>query len=144
LHLARLTIGIALVAIAAFLTWYGGFVISLVFDEYQDSPDATYIAIGGTSLAVAAFFALAALLTLSRTRRPRGWLVLALIAAVASALPYTSMIGWPGYAVNATLALVAVGSALTFVLGGSRPPHCDPMRKSYPVPTRAEEPIQWT
>ncbi len=121
MRLAKLAIGIPLAAIAVFLAWYGGFVISIVFDEYKDSTDATYIAIGGTSLAIAALFASAALLTLSRTRRPRGWLVLALVAAVASALPYAAMVGWPAYAVNATFALVAVGSALTFVLGGSRP-----------------------
>jgi len=120
LRRVRVTIGIALAAIAAFLTWYGGFVISLVFDEYQDSPDATYIAFGGTSLAIAVLIAWAALLTLSRARHPRGWLVLALVAGVASALPYAGMVGWPAYAINATLALVAVGSALTFVLGGSR------------------------
>ena len=44
----------------------------------------------------------------------------ALVAGVASALPYAGMVGWPAYAINAALALVAVGSALTFVLGGSR------------------------
>ncbi len=121
MRLAKLAIGIPLAAIAAFLAWYGGFVISIVFDEYKDSADATYIAIGGTSLAIAALFACAALLTLSRTRQPRGWLVLALVATVASALPYAAMVGWPAYAVNATLALVAVGSAVTFVRGGSRP-----------------------
>jgi hypothetical protein len=121
LRLARLTIGIALAATAAFLIWYGGFVISLVFDEYQASPDATYLAFGGASLAVAGLFAAAALLMLSRTRHPRGWLVLALIASVASALPYAEMVGWPAYAVNVTLALLAVGSALTFVLGDSCP-----------------------
>jgi len=121
LRLAKLAIAVPLAAIAAFLAWYGGFVISNVFDEYKDSPDATYIAIGGASLAIAALFASAALLTLSGTRHPRGWLVVALVAAVASALPYAAMVGWPAYAVNATLALVAVGSALSFVLGGSRP-----------------------
>lgn len=121
MRLAKLAIAVSLAAIAAFLAWYGGFAIFNVFDEYKDSPDATYIAIGGASLAVAALFASAALLTLSGTRHPLGWLVVALVAAMASALPYAAMAGSPAYAVNATLALVAVGSALSFVLGSSRP-----------------------
>lgn len=121
MRLAKLAIAGPLAAIAAFLAWYGGFVISNVFDEYKDSPDSTYIGIGGASLGVSVLFATAALLTLSRTRHAVGWLVIALVAAVTSALPYTAMVGWPAYALNATLALLAVGSALTFILGGNRP-----------------------
>jgi hypothetical protein len=117
---ARFLLVTPLVVIAAFLAWYGGFIISKIFADYKDSPDSTYLTVGGASLAVSALFATAALLTVSPARHRRGWLVLAVVALVASAMPYASMIGPVGYAANAALALLAVGSALAYLVD-SRP-----------------------
>jgi hypothetical protein len=119
-YLAKLAIAIPLGIIAAFLAWYGGFIISKIFADYKDSPDSAYLTIGGASLAVSALFATAALLTVSPARHRRGWLVLAVVALVASAMPYASMIGSVGYAANAALALLAVGSALAYLVASGR------------------------
>ncbi len=119
-HPAKLVVAIPLGLIAAFLAWYGGFIISKVFAEYKDSSDATYLIVGGTSLAISALFAAVALLTVSPTRYRWGWLVLAVLALLASALPYAAMVGSVGYAVNAAVALLAVGSALAHLVGDRR------------------------
>ena len=121
-HLARLAIAIPLGIIAAFLAWYGGFIISIIFDDYKDSPDSAYLGVGGTSLAISALFATAALLTLSTAPHRVRWLVLAVLALVASALPYASMVGAVGYAANATLTLLAVGCAAAYLARGRRGP----------------------
>jgi dolichol kinase len=117
---AKLATAIPLVLVAAFLAWYGGFIIANVFAEYKDSSDAAYLTIGGASLAVSALFATAALLTVSPSRSRWGWLVLAVLALLASALPFASMVGSVGYAANAALALLAVGSALAYLVGSRR------------------------
>jgi len=117
---ARFLLVTPLVVTAAFLAWYGGFIISNIFAEYKDSSDATYLTIGGASLAVSALFATAALLTVSPSRCRWGWLVLTVVALVAGAMPYASMIGSVGYAANAALVLLAVGSALAYLVGSRR------------------------
>jgi putative Mn2+ efflux pump MntP len=121
-HLARLAIAIPLGMIAAFLAFNGGFIISIIFDDYKDSPDSAYLGIGGTSLAISALFATAALLTLSTAPHRVRWLVLAVLALVASALPYASMVGAVGYAANATLALLAIGCATAYLVPRGRGP----------------------
>ena len=118
--LGRLALAIPLVLVAAFLAWYGGFIIVDALIDYSADRDVTYLTVGGASLAVSALFATAALLTVSPARHRRGWLVLAVVALVASAMPYASMIGPVGYAANAALALLAVGSALAYLVDDGR------------------------
>ena len=121
-HLAKLAIAIPLGIIAAFLAFYGGFIISIIFDDYKDSPDSTYLTIGGGLLGISALFATAALLTVSTAPHRLGWLVLAVLALLASALPYSSMVGAVGYAANAALALLAVACAAAYLVRGGRRP----------------------
>lgn len=125
-HPARLVVAVPLVVIAALLAFYGGFIISIIFDDYKDSPDSTYLVVGGTSLAISGMFATAALLTLSAAPHRLGWLVLAVVAFLGSALPYASMVGVIGYAVNAALALLVIGCALAYLMRGGRGPASGP------------------
>lgn len=120
-YAAKLVVGVPLAAIAAFFAWFGGLIISKIFAEYKDSPDATYLTIGGASLAISALFATAALLMVSPTRRRAGWVILAVLALLASALPYAAMVGPVGYAVNGALALLVLGSALAYVMAAMHP-----------------------
>jgi hypothetical protein len=64
-HPAKLVVAIPLGVIAAFLACFGGFIISDSFADYKDSPDSTYLTIGGGLLGMSALFATAALLTVS-------------------------------------------------------------------------------
>jgi hypothetical protein len=125
-HPAKLVVAIPMAVVAAFLAWNGGFIISIIFDDYKDSPDSTYLIVGGTSLAIAGMFATAALLTLSAAPHRLGWLLLAVVAFLGSALPYASMVGVIGYAVNAALALLVVGCALAYLMRGGRGPASGP------------------
>jgi hypothetical protein len=125
MRLAKLAVVIPLVLIAAFFAWYGGFIISKIFADYKDSSNATYLTIGGTSLVIAALFAAAALLTAARPRRRWGWLALAVLALLAGSMPYTDMVGTVGYGVSAILILLAVGSGLAYLLGGTPQPPAD-------------------
>ena len=125
-HFARLAIAVPLGMIAAFLAFYGGFIISIIFDDYKDSSDSAYLGIGGTSLAISALFATAALLTLSTAPNRVRWLVLTVVALLASALPYASMVGVTGYAANAALALLAVGCAAAYLTRGRQGPEARP------------------
>ena len=111
----RLAAAIVLLAVAAFLAFLGGTVISHLWDDYTDSPDAVYIGVGGTALAISALFAAATLLTLAPGRHPQGWLALTLVTVVASALPYAEAVGNTGYIVNGVLALLAIASAVTYL-----------------------------
>jgi uncharacterized membrane protein len=86
-------VGVVLASIAGFAAWFGSIIIAKVFGECKDSPDAVYIRVGGTALAVSAVFAAAALLALAPGRHPRGWLGVALVSAVASAFPYAAALG---------------------------------------------------
>ena len=121
-HPARLAVAVPLVVIAAFLAFYGGFIISIIFDDYKDSPDSTYLTVGGTSLAISGMLATAALLTVSAAPHRLGWLMLAVVAFLASALPYASMVGAVGYVANAALALLAVGCAVACIVRGGQGP----------------------
>ena len=125
-HPARLVVAVPLVVIAALLAFYGGFIISIIFDDYKDSPDSTYLVVGGTSLAISGMFATAALLTVSAAPHRFGWLVLAVVAFLASALPYASMVGAVGHAANAALALLTVGCALAYLMRRGRGPASGP------------------
>ena len=89
-HPAKLAVAIPLAVVAAFLAWNGGLIISIVFDDYKDSPDSTYLTIGGGLLGMSALFATAALLTVSGAPHRLVWLVLAVVAFLASALPNAS------------------------------------------------------
>jgi hypothetical protein len=116
-RIVKLVVAVPLVGIAAFFAWYGAFIISKVFAEYKDSSDATYVTIGGASLAISALFATAALLTVSQARRRWGWLALAVLAGLASVLPYTAMVGGVGYGLHAILGLLAVSSLFAYLVG---------------------------
>jgi hypothetical protein len=118
-----LVVAAVLIIIAAFFAWYGGAIISIIFADYKDSSDSTYLTIGGGYLAISALFATAALLTASPTRQQVRWLVLSVLALLAAALPYADVIGPPGYAVNVALALLAAGSLVTYLR--NRPPEAD-------------------
>ena len=113
MRIARYALAVLLAAIAAFLAFAAAVAIAKVFDEYKDSPDAVYIGVGGTALAISALFAAAAALTLAPGRHPQGWLALTLVTVVASALPYAEAVGNTGYIVNGVLALLAIASAVT-------------------------------
>ena len=112
---ARFVVVAILAGIAGFAAFFGSTIIAKVFDEYKDSPDAVYIGVGGTALAISALFAAAALLTLAPGRHPQGWLALTLVTVVASALPYAEAVGNTGYIVNGVLALLAIASAVTYL-----------------------------
>ena len=115
MRLWRLAAAIVLLATAGFLAFLGSVVISNLWDDYKDSPDAVYIAIGSACLTLSALFAAGALLALVPGKHPRGWMVLAVIAAVTSALPYAEGVGNTAYVVNGVLALLAIASALTYL-----------------------------
>ncbi|HEX9351901.1 MAG TPA: hypothetical protein VF877_11575, partial [Gaiellaceae bacterium] len=69
----------------ALLGWHG---FHHLFDEDKDSPDSFFWAFGLTFWAASGFLAVAALVTGSR-RAPRlAWLLLAIMAVVASLMPY--------------------------------------------------------
>lgn len=125
----RLAIALPLFVVAAFFLWFGGFVISNVFSDYKDSSDVTYLTIGGLSILIAGVFAAAALLMVCPSRR-FGWLLLALVALVVTPLPYAGMVGDIGYAVNALLATLALGSIAA--LAASRHAPSEPPRQSSP------------
>ena len=112
---ARLAAAAVLVGIAGFFAFLGGVIISKVFAEYKDNADYVYIAFGSTALAISAVFAAGALLALVPRKHPHGWMVLAVIAAAASALPYAEALGSTAYVVNGVLALLAIASAVTYL-----------------------------
>lgn len=111
----RLPVAALFAAISGFLAFSGGVAISNVFAEYKDSPDAVYVGFGVGYLALSVLFAAAALQTLAPTRHPRRWLALALAALVGGAFPYAALVGWPAYALNATLVLLAVSAAAKYL-----------------------------
>ena len=112
---ARLAAAAVLAGIAGFAAFWGSVIISNVFAEYKDNADAVYIAFGSVALAISALFAAAALLTLMPGRHPQGWLVLAVVTAVASVLPYDEGGGDTAFVVNIALALLAIASAVTYL-----------------------------
>ena len=120
MRLWRLAAAIVLLATAGFLAFLGSVVISNLWDDYKDSPDAVYIAIGSACLTLSALFAAGGLLSLSRGPHRRAWLAVALMAAMAAALPYAEAGGSPAYLLNGVLAALAIGAAATY-LRGSRP-----------------------
>ena len=111
----RLAAAIVLLAVAALLAFLGGTVISHLWDEYKDSPDATYVGIGSVCLALSALFAAGGLLSLSRGPHRRAWLAVALMAAMAAALPYAEAGGSPAYLLNGVLAALAIGAAAAYL-----------------------------
>ena len=108
----RLAVAAVLGGIAGFFAFLGSVIISKVFAEYKDNADVVYIAFGSTALAISALFALGALLALVPGKHPRGWMVLAAIAAVASALPYAEAMGNTAFIINGVLAALAIGAAI--------------------------------
>ena len=120
MRVVRYALAVLLAAIAAFLTVSAAGAFSDAFRDHEDMSGAAYIGFGAGYLAVAVLFAAAAMQTVSKARHPSRWLALTLAAMVCSAFPYAALAGWPAYALNAALALLALGAAATY-LRGSRP-----------------------
>ena len=111
-----LLIAAVLLGLAGFFAWWGGLILANVFADYKDSSNATYLTVGSQLLVLSALFAAAALLVASPARHQMRWAVLSVLALLAAALPYAGAIGWAGgYTVNAALALLAAGFAVTHV-----------------------------
>jgi hypothetical protein len=119
-RIVRYASALLLAAIAAFLAVAAAGALSNLFAEYKDSSDAVYIGFGVGYLAVAVLFAAAALQTVSQARHPVRWLALTLAAVVCSAFPYAVVVGWPAYALNTALALLALGSAAAYLRSPAR------------------------
>ena len=115
MRLWRLAAAIVLLATAGFLAFLGSVVISNLWDDYKDSPDAVYIAIGSACLTLSALFAAGGLLSLSRGPHRRAWLAVALMAAMAAALPYAEAVGDTAYILNGVLAALAIGAAAAYL-----------------------------
>jgi hypothetical protein len=124
LPLARLaTVALALLlgATALLLAVFGGLTIAQIADEYNDSSDSVYVTIGTIELLAGAVFGMAALLTLKGAHHPRGWLGLAVVAFLGSALPYAELVGTAGFVANAGLGLLALGAAVAYLRAARRP-----------------------
>ena len=121
MRIVRYALAVLLAAIAALLTVGAAGALSNLFRDYKDSSDAVYIGFGVGYLAVAVLFAAAAMQTLSEARHPSRWLAPTLAAMVCSAFPYAVVVGWPAYALNAALGLLALGSAAAYLRSPSRP-----------------------
>jgi len=120
MRVARVSLAVLLAAVAGFLAFAAGAALSNLFAEYKDSSDAVYLGFGVGYLAVALLFATAALQTVSEARHPGRWLALTLAAMVCSAFPYAALVGWPAYALNVALALLAIGCATAYLALPSR------------------------
>ena len=68
---ARFFLVTPLAVIAAFLGLAGAFIVADALVDYSAETDVTYLILGGLSLALAALFGGAALLTISATRQRR-------------------------------------------------------------------------
>jgi hypothetical protein len=121
MRIAWYALAVLLAAIAAFLTVAAGGALSDSLRNHEDMSGAAYIGFGVGYLAVAVLFAAAALQTVSETRHAGRWLALTLAAMVCSAFPYAALVGWPAYALNAVLALLALGSATAYLRSPARP-----------------------
>ena len=104
----------------ALLALAGGFIVVDALIGYSADSDVSYLILGCFSLLLSALFASAALLAVSWARYRWGWFVLAVLGLLATAVLYTGMIGSVGYALQAALALLAVGSALAYLVGSGR------------------------
>jgi len=109
-----------LVAMTALLALAGGFIVVDALIGYSADSDVSYLILGCFSLLLSALFASAALLAVSWARYRWGWFVLAVLGLLATAVLYTGMIGSVGYALQVALALLAVGSALAYLVGSGR------------------------
>jgi len=114
-------LAVLLAAIAVFLTFAAAGAFSDSFQDHEDMSGAAYIGFGVCYLAVAVPFAAAAIQIVPEKRHPSRWLALALAAMVCSAFPYAELVGWPAYALNAALALLALGSAAAYLKAQTRP-----------------------
>jgi len=121
MRIAWYALAVLMAAIAGFLVFAGGAALANLFREYKDSSDAVYIGFGVGYLAVAVLFAAAALQTVSQAHHPVRWLALTLAAMVCSAFPYAVVVGWPAFALNAALVLLALGSAAAYLKAQARP-----------------------
>ena len=121
MRIAWYALAVLLAAIAAFLTVAAGGALSDSLRNHEDMSGTAYIGFGVGYLAVAVLFAAAAMQIVPEPRHPSRWLALTLAAMVCSAFPYAALVGWPAYALNATLALVALGSAAAYLKAQARP-----------------------
>lgn len=101
-----------LAVLAVLLASWGVWVIAHAFRDHQDSPDATYFALGGLLVALSVLIGWTSLLGLSkRTSRARGTLSpLLLIAAV---LPYALLVGSAGFFLNGVFGFLLLALGLS-------------------------------
>ena len=114
-------LAVLLAAIAVFLTFAAAGAFSDSLRNHEDMSGTAYIGFGVGYLAVAVLFAAAAMQIVPEPRHPSRWLALTLAAMVCSAFPYAALAGWPAYALNAALALLALGSAAAYLKAQTRP-----------------------
>jgi hypothetical protein len=119
-RIATVSLALILGATALMLAVFGGLTIAQTFQEYQDSADSVYVTIGTIELLVGAVFGMGALLTLTGAHHPRGWLGVAVLAFLGSALPYADLVGTAGFAANAGLGLLAIGAAVRYLRAAGR------------------------
>ena len=121
MRIAWYAVAVLMAAIAAFLTFAAAATLTLPFRNHGEISDPVYIGFGVAYLTVAVFFATTAMQIVPEARPPSRWLALALAAMVCSAFPYAAFVGWPAYALNAALALLALGSAAAYLRSPARP-----------------------
>ncbi len=89
----RYLFGSLLLVPAVFFSYFGILIAAKVFDDYQDSPDSTYLVVGAAALGVAATFVVSATIVLAD--KPLRWLTIAGAALVLAAALLASLTGVP-------------------------------------------------
>jgi len=97
-----------------------GLTAARAFDDAPGRSAATYALLGVGLLVIAGLFAAAAVFLLRQQANPRAWLALAVIAVLASFVPYPGFIGPAGFLLNAVLTVLAAGCLVANVRGERR------------------------
>ena len=116
----RVAFTIALGALASLLLLLALVSVGGVLVGGADASGARYAAAAGIFLGAAALFAAAAFFTSEPAIGPRPWLVLAIVAVIASFVPYAFVFGPIGLVLNAALTALAAGSLYANLKGERR------------------------
>jgi hypothetical protein len=111
----RFLIAAILAALALVLGVWGILVISMIFAEYKDSVNSTYLTIGGVGIVGSLLLISAAALCVYRPGRSRLWLMLSMASLIASMVPYIPLIGGLGYLLHGVFVLLALGAIYVYV-----------------------------
>lgn len=84
---ARIALAVVLLAYVALITRRAWEAADNVFADYKDSPDGVYLSIGAIMFSAALLVAAAAVVIAWPSARRYGYLVIALLAAIASIVP---------------------------------------------------------